>query len=199
MYQQNSSPGAKWLFWLAIVVMVVVFFLGFNFKDAKWLNGELAAAEAAQMNLTTETQRQNAEIDYLKRKAQIENDKAKQRQALEAQNTANIQGAEFRKNAYNALNFGLMLLMAVVAVVVAALGLYGSLGLYRLMVAKAKAVQVSQPAIATHQEPRRQRSAASIKARKRELRQRAAKVAIKNTKPFGTDQEFVPGKYPWAN
>jgi len=199
MPQQNSSSGAKWWFLLAIVVMAAIFMLGFNVKDAKWLNGEIAAAEARQMNSATDTKERAANLDYLKSKAQIEIDTAKQLQVIGTQAVLNIQVAKFLGNVGDTLNAGLMLLVVAVTVVVTAFGLYGSFGLHRLVVAQAQAIAMSQPIIASHQQTRRQRSPGVIEARKRELRQRGAKVAMKSTKPFWTDEEFVPGKYPWAN
>jgi hypothetical protein len=68
----NHATGAKWFFWLAIVVLAVVFALGFNVKDAKWLNRQIASATAEQMILTTEVERQKEELDLQLLKSQTE-------------------------------------------------------------------------------------------------------------------------------
>lgn len=213
MYQQNHSSGAKWLFWLAVIFIAITFMLGFNLKDAKWLNGDIAAAEAGQINLANTTDQQNAELDYLNRKVDIERknqqadqqakiDAAKQDQELEAQKIANSQLAAFREKIYSTLDFGLSLLMIVVSIVVVILGVFGAFGMRRWMAAKARMPQVSQPPVANYQKPLHQPSPEAIQARVRERKQRQAMVAMKYTvrtwPENGADQEPIPGK-PWAN
>ena len=116
-HQNGMATGAKWFFWLAIVILVGSFALGFNIKDAKWLNGKIASATAEQMNVATDVERQKADLDLqvlrsqteiqiAQQKQQAEYEAAKQQQELNASNLANAQKANFRNALYNTLNFG---------------------------------------------------------------------------------------------
>jgi hypothetical protein len=79
MYQRNPlSSGAKWFFFLAIVVFVAFLMLGADIFKATWMNGDIAAAQAEQISSQTMMDQKNAELDYVQRKfyADLEMQKA---------------------------------------------------------------------------------------------------------------------------
>jgi hypothetical protein len=63
MYNQNSpASGAKWFFFLAMVILLVTFALGFNVKDATWLNREIAIAQADRIKIENAHQQATYEL-----------------------------------------------------------------------------------------------------------------------------------------
>ncbi len=63
MYNQNSlATGAKWFFFLAMVILFGAVALGFNVKDATWLNSDIAAAQADRISIENTYQQQTYEL-----------------------------------------------------------------------------------------------------------------------------------------
>ena len=156
----NEMTGA------VIVVLVLVFALGLNVKDATWMNGKIAEATAGQINLATDIERKKAalELETLKTQTeiQIEQQKqlaaivaARQRQALEAENTANLQRAEFRSALYTTISYGIMAVFFAASIALTAIGISAGLGLNRILTARARTVPVRQntPGPVIHQFP----------------------------------------------
>lgn len=224
MYNQNSAAtGAKWFFFLAIVILIGAFALGANVKDAKWLNGEIASATANQMNVVTDIDRQKAELDLQVLKTQTEiqvnqmkqqadYETAKQQQELNATTTAAMQWANFQAGLYNTVNSGLMALMIVVSVAVAIVGIYFSIGLYKILNAKAHAIQASQTQTVVIHKYHRQPSLAAQQARQREHEEREfERQSLDNrinqlfpgnetvwTAKDDKSADLKPADYPWA-
>ena len=212
MYQQNTDTGAKWFFWLVIVILAIVFALGFNIKDAKWLNGNIASATAEQMGLTTDIERQKAGLDLLilkqrteiqvaQEKQQAEYEAAQQRQRLESQTVAAIQFAGFRQDLYKKISDGLLALLVAASVSIAAWGIGSSIASYKLAVGKAQLAQSVQPMLKrSHRQP----SPAALQAREREQKNRFMRITVKDAQAIwpdddGKTQEFISGNYPWAS
>jgi hypothetical protein len=63
MYNQNSpASGAKWFFFLAMVILLGAVALGFNVKDATWLNREIAIAQADRIKIENAHQQATYEL-----------------------------------------------------------------------------------------------------------------------------------------
>jgi hypothetical protein len=220
--QNGIATGAKWYFWLVIVILVGTFALGFNIKDAKWLNGKIASETAKQMSVETDVERQKADLDLqllktqteiqiAQQKQQAEYEAAKQQQELNALTLANTQKADFRNGLYNTLNIGLMALMIVFSIVLSALGINASFGLRKALSVKAETSQPNTIYTAVSLENRRKPSIAAQQARKREQLDRQKKIRaervnqlFKNSEAIwsaddGKLEEFVPGNDPLAN
>lgn len=222
MYQPNSfSSGAKWLFWLVIIILGTVFALGFNLRDAKWLNGEIASATAEQMNVATDIERQKSDMamQILKNQTELqiahdtqqaEYEAAQRQQALNALITADTQKIHFRDSLYNTINNGLMALMIAVSVVLVSLGFAVSLWLNKYLGAKvlvAQPARTSVTAIKKYHYP----SLAAQQARQRERQEREmqlqakrADLIFKNSSAIwsadnGKADELILGNYPWAS
>lgn len=223
MYNQNGhSSGAKWFFFLAIVVLLGAFALGANVKDAKWLNREIASATANEMNVATDIDRQKAELDLQVLQAQTENqvaeikrqadyEAAKQQQELTALTAASIQKANFQAGLYDTVNFGLMVVMILVGAALAIAGISSAIGLFKILNAKAQAIQPSQPQTVVVHKYHRQSSLAAQKARQREREERIerriidgriAQIFPNNEVIWSAEgnnaEELQPEKYPWA-
>ncbi|WKZ44927.1 MAG: hypothetical protein QY302_03930 [Anaerolineales bacterium] len=191
MYNQNGhSSGAKWLFFLAMVVLMGAVALGANLKEAKWLNGKIASATAYEMNVQTDIERQKADLDLQVLKAQTENQinqmnqqaeyaAAKRQQELNESTVAAMQKADFQAGLYDTFNFGLMVVMIAIGVALTVAGIAAAIGVYKILNAKAQAIQPSQPVtVVVH---KRQPSPAAQKARQREREEREReKQAIDN-------------------
>lgn len=220
--QNGLATGAKWFFWLAIVILIGSFALGLNIKDAKWLNGKIASETANQMSVATEVERQKAELDLqllktqteiqiAQQKQQAEFETAKQQQELYALTLAETQKADFRNGLYNTLNIGLMALMVAFSIALSALGINASFGLRKVLRVKAEALQPAKVYTSVTSENHRQASLAAQQARKREQQDRQKKIRVervnqmlKNTEAIwsaddGKSEEFVPGNNPRAN
>jgi len=207
MYNQNEhSTGAKWFFFLAIVVLLGAFALGTNVKDAKWLNREIASATANEMNVATDIDRQKAELDLQVLKAQTEiqvaqmkqqaeYDAAKQQQELNASTAATIQKANFQNGFYNTVNFGLMVVMIVLGAALAIAGISSAIGLFKILNAKAKAIQPSQPQTVVVHKYHRQPSLAAQKARQREREERQLDKRFIDNR---MDQLFPDNEVIWS-
>jgi hypothetical protein len=50
-YQNPASSAAKWIFFGFFGILLIVFLFGANIKDAIWLNPDIAAAQARQINI----------------------------------------------------------------------------------------------------------------------------------------------------
>lgn len=224
MYNQNGqSAGAKWFFFLAIVVLLGTFALGANVKDAKWLNHDIASATANQMNVTTDIDRQKAELDLQVLKAQTDiqvnqmkqqadYEAAKQQQELNASTAAAMQWTNFQAGLYNTVNSGLMVVMIAVGVVVATVGIYASVGLYKILNAKAQAIQPSQTQTVVVHKYHREPSIAANKARQREREERELerqRIDDRINQLFPGSEtvwtvaddksaDLKPADYPWA-
>lgn len=221
--QNGMATGAKWFFWLAIVTLIGSFALGFNIKDAKWLNGEIASATANQMNVTTDVDRQKAELDLqllrtqteiqvtqMKQKADYE--AAQQQQELNATTTATMQWANFQAGLYNTVNIGLMIVMIAIGAALTIAGISAAVGLYKILNAKAQAIQPSQTQTVVIHKYHRQPSPAAQKARQREREERQLErqfidsridqlfpdnEVIWSTEGDNTE-DLQPANYPWA-
>lgn len=223
MYNQNGhSSGAKWFFFLAIVVLLGAFALGFNIKDAKWLNREIASATANEMNVATDLDRQKAELDLQVLQAQTENqvaeikrqadyEAAKQQQELNALTAASIQKANFQAGLYDTVNFGLTAVMIALGIALAIAGISSAIGLFKILNAKAQAIQPSQTQTVVVHKYHRQPSLAAQKARQREREERIerriidgriAQIFPNNDVIWSAEgdnaEELQPEKYPWA-
>lgn len=223
MYNQNGhSSGAKWFFFLAIVVLLGAFALGANVKDAKWLNREIASATANEMNVATDINRQKAELDLQVLQAQTEiqvnqmrqqanYEAAKQQQELTALTTASIQKANFQAGLYDTVNFGVMVVMIALGIALAIAGISSAIGLFKILNAKAQAIQPSQTQTVVVHKYHRQPSLAAQKARQREREERIerriidgriAQIFPNNEVIWSAEgnntEELQPEKYPWA-
>lgn len=196
MYQQNSmASGAKWFFWLTMVVLTIVFALGFNIKDAKWLNGQIASATANQMNIATDIEKQKAELDLqiLRKQTELkiaediqaaEFKAQQQQQVLDDQAVISAQKADFRRNLYSTVNLGVTALMIALAVGVCALSINIGIGLHKILSAKA---QVGQLTISSNSRANRvhhQPSSAAQLARQREQQERRRLIQMRRTNQF---------------
>lgn len=224
MYNQNGhSTGAKWFFFLAIVVLLGAFALGANVKDAKWLNREIASATANEMNVATDIDRQKAELDLQVLQAQTEiqvnqmkqqanYEAAKRQQELNASTAAAIQKANFQAGLYDTVNFGLMAVMIALGVALAVAGISSAVGLYKILNAKARAIQPSQIQTVVARKYHRQPSPAVQKARQREREERKLEKQIIDRRierlfpdnqaiwsaEESNTEDLQPEKYPWA-
>lgn len=180
-YQNGQATGAKWFFFLAMVILLGAVALGANIKDAKWLNRDIASATANEMNVATDIDRRKAELDLqviqtqteiqvAEMKRQAEYEAAKQQQELNAATTAAIQWSRFRADLYNTLNIGLMAVIAAFCIALTIAGISAAVGLYKILNAKAQAIQPSQPKAVVVR--KRQPSPAAQKARQREREER---------------------------
>lgn len=61
-YQNGQTTGTGWFFFLAMVILFGAVALGFNVKDAKWLNREIAAAEADRIKIENTHQQATYEL-----------------------------------------------------------------------------------------------------------------------------------------
>lgn len=221
MYQPSSlASGAKWLFSLVIILIGIVFALGFNLRDAKWLNGKIASATAEQMSLATDIERQKAELNLqvlknqtelqiTREKQQAEYEAAQQQQQLDALFVANTQKAQFRNGLYNAINVGLMTLMIAISVVLAVCGINLSFGLRKVATIKAPVATLLRSSTTNVRRLSRQPSLAAQQARQREMQEREKQIwakrnslLFKNSRPIwsandGKNDELIPGNHPW--
>lgn len=65
MFGQQINPfasAAKWLFFGFFGIIFMAVLLGFNFKDATWLNSDIATAEAERIQIETAHQQATYEI-----------------------------------------------------------------------------------------------------------------------------------------
>lgn len=224
MYTQsyNNTSGAKWIFWLVIIILLAVFALGFDLKEAKWLNGKIASATAEQMNVATDVERQKSELDLqllkiqneiqiAQQKQQAEFESAKLQQELNALTLAETQKADFRNRLYTTLNIGLIALTVAFSIALSALGINASFGLRKVLSVKAEALQLRAVYTPISSENPCKPSIAAQQARKREQLDRQKKIRaervnqmLKNSKAIwsaddGKSEEFVPGNNPLAN
>lgn len=181
-YQNGQATGAKWFFFLTMVILLGAVALGFDLKDAKWLNREIASATANQMNVATNIDQQKAELDLqvLKTqteiqvaamKQQAEYETAKQQQELNAAAAAAMQWSNFQAGLYNTINFGLMVVMIAIGMILILAGISSAVGLHKILNAKAQAIQPSQqPTVVVMH--KRQPSVAAQRARQQERNQR---------------------------
>jgi hypothetical protein len=221
MYQPNSfSSGAKWLFWLVIVILGIVFALGFNLKDAKWLNGEIASATAEQMNVTTDIERQKSdlalqilknqtELQIARDMQQAEYETAQQQHELNALMVADTQKAHFRSSLYNTINIGLIALMIATSMVLAIFGINLSFGLRKIVSVKAQVAKPDRSSTIAVKKYYHQPSLAAQQARQREKQERERQIQAKRTHQIfknskaiwsaddGKADELTPGNYPW--
>ena len=69
---QNSESAARWIFWGFVTIIVMAGLLGSNLKEAKWLNPEIAAAEASLINIEAAHQSATYELQERLSTAQTE-------------------------------------------------------------------------------------------------------------------------------
>ncbi len=213
MYQSGQATGTKWFFFLAIVILAGAFALGFNIKDATWLNGQIASATAREMNVQTDIQRQQGELNLqllqAQTNAQIEQQKqqtayeaAKQQLDLQAASVANAQAAAFRSALYNVLNIGLAIFVIALCVALAVIGISAGFGLYKVLSAKAQSTQPSRPSIIVVRKDHRRPSVAAQEARRREREERVRQL-LNNSRAIWPDdgkaEAPTPENYPWAS
>lgn len=85
MYNQNSlATGAKWFFFLALVILLGAVALGANIKDATWLNSDIAAAQADRISIENAYQQEtyNLQIRLAAAKTEAEIKEIQRQQAL---------------------------------------------------------------------------------------------------------------------
>ena len=202
MYQQNNGAGAKWFFILAMVILAIVFALGFNIQDAKWLNGKIADATANQMMVTTDIDRQKANLDLqiLQQRTEIQIEQEKQQaelqaaqrlQELQAQTTAANQFSEFRQDFYNTLNTSLLAFMIVACASLMAWVISKSLISYKLATVAVRQTPILVPVA---QPTSRKPSAIAQKAREEE-RQHRQKQQNQQKQQKQLDQIEFPNTY----
>jgi thymidylate kinase len=202
-YQNGQSTGAKWLFFLAMVILFGSVAFGFNLKDAKWLNREIASATANQMNVATDIDRRKAELDLqvlqtqteiriAEMKRQAEYEAAKQQQELNAATAAAMQWSNFQAGLYNAINIGLMVVMIAVSAMLIIAGIAVAIGLYKILNARAQAIQSTQSTVVIVR--KRQPSLAAQRARQREREEREREREI-NAR---VDQLFSHSEPLWS-
>ncbi|MCK6583133.1 MAG: hypothetical protein HUU11_06835 [Anaerolineales bacterium] len=85
--QQYTSPlasAAKWIFFGFFIVVLMGFLLGTNFKDATWLNRDIAAAEAERIHIENAYQQEtyNLQIRLAAAKTEAEIREIQRQQAL---------------------------------------------------------------------------------------------------------------------
>ncbi len=221
MYNTNGfTSGAKWFFFLAFVILIGAFIFGLSFGNAQWLNGGIASAMAQGMNVQTDITRQKANLDLQALQAQTEAqitqqkqqtayEAAKQQQELNASAVAATQWANFQAGLYNTLNFGLMAVMIAISVVLVIVGINTSIGLYKILNAKAHAIHPSQPSTAAVH--KHQPSPAAQQAREREKASREKQIQVEQLKQLFKDTKVIwpsddgqsedreRGSYPLAN
>lgn len=216
-YQNGQTTGAKWFFFLAMVILLGAVALGANIKDAKWWNREIASATANQMNVATDIERQKAELELqvlrtqteiqvAEMKRQAEYEAFKQQQELNAATAAAIQWSNFQAGLYNTLNIGLMAVIAAFCIVLTLLGV----GLYKILNAKAQAIQPSQPSTVNVHKRRPSPAAIRARQREREEREREKQLIDNRINQIFPDSELIwtatgdelaninPDDYPWA-
>lgn len=71
-YANQGSSAAKWIFTGFFGVMLVVFLLGMNIKEATWLNSGIAQAEAERIQVETAHQQATYELQIRRETAQTE-------------------------------------------------------------------------------------------------------------------------------
>ncbi|NWG34445.1 MAG: hypothetical protein HXY42_08395 [Chloroflexi bacterium] len=202
-YQNGQSTGAKWLFFLAMVILFGSVAFGFNLKDAKWLNREIASATANQMNVATDIDRRKAELDLqvlqtqteiriAEMKRQAEYEAAKQQQELNAATAAAMQWSNFQAGLYNTVNIGLMVVMIAVSAALTIVGISAAVGLYKVLSAKAQAIQPSQPSTVTVHKRRPSPAAIRARQREREEREREREITAR------IDQLFSDSEPLWS-
>lgn len=81
------------IIYLTIITVILGFMLGLNVKDAYWLNSDIAAAQAEQINVQTEMQQRILELEVLKRQAELEELIALQEQQLRLEQELQAQRA----------------------------------------------------------------------------------------------------------
>jgi hypothetical protein len=71
-FSNQGSSAAKWIFTGFFGVMLVVFLLGMNIKEATWLNSGIAKAEAERIQVETAHQQATNELQIRRETAQTE-------------------------------------------------------------------------------------------------------------------------------
>jgi hypothetical protein len=220
-YQNGQATGAKWFFFLAMLILLGAVALGANIKDAKWWNREIASATADQMKVATDIDRRKAELDLqvlqtqteiqvAEMKRQAEYEAAKQQQELNAATTAAMQWSNFQAGLYNTINIGLMVLMIAVGAALTIAGISAAVGLHKILSAKAQAIQPSQPSTVIIHKRRPSPAAIRARQREREERERERQLIDNRINQLFPDSELIwtatddksanlkPEDYPWA-
>ena len=204
-YNESSLvTGAKWFFLLAIVILAVTFALGFNVKNATWLNGQIASATADQMYAANDLARQKAELDLqllrtqteiqiAEQKQQADYEALKRQQELQAASLALSQKAWLQENLNRAFVLGLLFLMAAVSLVTIVMGIYAGHGLNKLLLAKAQAFRLLQPVAAPVQSSHHP-SPEAQKARQREREARENEIIEKQNLAERINKYFLENK-----
>lgn len=116
---QNLGSGAFWSFLLVILVAALAWSNGGLLGDAKWLDNEIAKAEAHQKEMQTTIEQEEArlalQIREAKTAAEIERVKLEAQaetisitQSMQAEIVADQQWAAFRQSMFDTINVGLM-------------------------------------------------------------------------------------------
>ena len=93
-FQNQIASAAKWIFFGFIIVVVMALIIGVNIKGAKWLNREIASAEANRINIENAHQQATYELQERLANAQTEaeiQDIQRKQKLLDAQYTHDIQ------------------------------------------------------------------------------------------------------------
>lgn len=126
-YPNQGSSAAKWIFTGFFGVMLVVFLLGMNIKEATWLNSGIARAEAERIQVETAHQQATYELQIRRETAQTEAEIRqiqREQEMLDAQHAHDLQvldqdianrqrWADFVINAATILSIGMGFLAAI--------------------------------------------------------------------------------------
>lgn len=215
MSQQNSlANGAKWLFFLAVVVLAGFLMLGTDLSKATWLSHPIAEAQAEQISSQTEIERKNAELDYEQRKFYAELERQKAQQQAAAQAAKDAETLAFQKKIHAAAIAGLWVIVSILAIGLFTASIFAGVGLNRYLTAKAQTRQI-QPGngrlivkieqlnrqVCALQDQNRALQSKVIELEQRE-NHRNQQAAIKNTRvewPDKPDNRLKPSKpSSWA-
>jgi hypothetical protein len=208
---QNFGAGAVWSFMLVVLVAALAWSNGGLLGDAKWLNTDIASAEADQKKMQTAIAQTEAElalrikeaetaaeIERLQMEAQAKIMAIKQ--DMQAKIVAEQQWAEFRQNLFSTLNTSLMLFTIAASIAFAAWAISKNVIAYKMSIIQANIRYQREIQIANARQLERD-------ARKKELQEKKTKkptpIETLYTRPFwpDDDKQNHPKRknYPLAN
>ena len=71
-YQNQIASAAKWVFLGFVIIIIMAFLIGADFKDTTWLNSSIAEAQAERIKIETEHQHATYEMEERLTAAQTE-------------------------------------------------------------------------------------------------------------------------------
>jgi hypothetical protein len=135
MYPQSSlAGGAKWFFFLAVLVSAAFLALGAELSKAIWLSRPIAGELANQIAAQTETQRKRDEIE-------IEKSQKLAAQEIQAQTARDAETLAFQQNIHAAMVFGAQLIAILIGLGLFVASVFVGIGLNRYLTANAQAKQ----------------------------------------------------------